>query len=70
MTATIALGRAIFVDVAADGMRGYIANSAVNDVSVVDLAARKVSLRFRREGPGLAKVSPDGKTVVVSNRGR
>ena len=59
-----------FIDVSADGKRGYVANSKSANVSVLDLD-RRVVLGNVRVGasPGLAQVSPDGSTIVVSNRG-
>ena len=48
----------------------YIANSASANVSVIDLEKRMVIGSVRvGSSPGLARVSPDGSTVVVSNRG-
>ena len=50
-------------------MRAYVANSGSANVSVIDIAKRAVIATIRVGGaPGLARVSPDGKLVVVSNR--
>jgi YVTN family beta-propeller protein len=58
-----------FIDVDASGDWGYVANSGSNTVSVLDLRARRqAAVVGAGEGPGLARVSPDGKTLVVSNR--
>jgi YVTN family beta-propeller protein len=46
-----------------------VANSGSANVSVIDLDRRAVAATLRVGGnPGLARVSPDGSTVVVSNR--
>ena len=59
-----------FIDVSADGTRGYVANSGSANVSVLDLQTRRVLATVGVGGaPGVARVSPDGTTVVVSNRG-
>ena len=59
-----------FIDVSEDGKRGYVANSESANVSVIDLDKRLVLGNIRVGiSPGLARVSPDGETVVVSNRG-
>jgi YVTN family beta-propeller protein len=48
-----------------------VANSASNNVSVIDLGTRKVAASIGVGiAPGMARVTPDGKTVVVSNRGQ
>jgi YVTN family beta-propeller protein len=58
-----------FLDVDAAGDFAYVANAGSNSVSVVDLAARReVAVAGTGEGPGLARISPDGKSLVVSNR--
>ena len=46
-----------------------MANSRSNNVSVLDLEKRAVIGNVRVGFAGTGKVSPDGKTVVVSNRG-
>ncbi len=47
----------------------YVANSGSANVSVIDLDKRIVLGNVRvGSAPGLARVSPDGETVVVSNR--
>ena len=51
------------------GARAYVANAASNNVSVIDLAARKeIAVVGAGEGPGLARISPDGESLVISNR--
>lgn len=51
------------------GQRGYVANAGANTVSVVDLVHRReLSTVGTGEEPGLARISPDGRTLVVSNR--
>jgi len=58
-----------FIDVDAAGDLGYVANSGSNSVSVIDLKARReIGTAGTGEGPGLARISPDGKSVVVTNR--
>ena len=53
-----------------DGKRAYVANSGSANVSIIDLEKRMVIGNVRvGSAPGLARVSPDGSTVVVSNRG-
>ena len=54
----------------ADGTRAYVANSGSNNVSVIDLKLRRVIATIGvGEGPGVAAIlSPDGNTLVVSNR--
>src|SRR6185503_6473967 len=51
------------------GTRAYVANSGSNNVSVVDLDKRhEIRTIGVGEGPGLARMSPDGNTLVVTNR--
>jgi YVTN family beta-propeller protein len=58
-----------FIDVSADGHRGYVANSGSNNVSVLDLDTRKpIATIGVGEAPGLARISPDNQTLVVTNR--
>jgi YVTN family beta-propeller protein len=62
-------GHPYFIDVAEDGKRGYVANSGSANVSVIDLEKRLVIGNVRvGSAPGLARVSSDGSTVVVTNR--
>jgi YVTN family beta-propeller protein len=57
------------IDVDAEGERAYVANSRSNNVSVLDLGLRReIGVIGAGEGPGMARVSHDGKTVVISNR--
>jgi YVTN family beta-propeller protein len=58
-----------FIDVNAAGDLAYVANSGSNSVSVLDLKARReVGIAGTGEGPGLARISPDGKSLLVTNR--
>jgi len=58
-----------FIDVDAEGSLGYVANSGSNSVSVIDLKSkREIGVAGTGEGPGLARISPDGKSLVVTNR--
>jgi len=59
-----------FIDVDAAGGRAYVANSGSNTVSVIDLDQRReVGVVGTGEQPGLARISPDMRTLVVTNRG-
>ena len=60
-----------FIDVSQDGKRAYVANSESANVSRASIWKSELVLGNIRVGasPGLARVSPDGATVVVSNRG-
>jgi YVTN family beta-propeller protein len=58
-----------FLDVDVQGDLAYLANSGSNSVSVVDLKARReIAVAGVGEGPGLARISPDGKSLLVTNR--
>ena len=58
-----------FIDVDAEGNRAYVANSRSNNVSVLDLALRReIGVIGAGEGPGMARVANDGKTLVITNR--
>lgn len=58
-----------FIDVDASAALAYVANSGSNSVSVIDLKNRReIEVAGAGEGPGLARISPDGKTLVVTNR--
>ena len=58
-----------FIDVSQDGHRGYVANSGSNNVSVLDLDQRKeIAVIGTGEAPGVARISPDNQTLVVTNR--
>src|SRR5215813_9503442 len=58
-----------FIDIDAQGERAYVANSGSNNVSVIDLAARReIAVIGAGEAPGMARISPDGMSLVVSNR--
>jgi YVTN family beta-propeller protein len=59
-----------FIDVDAAGHRAYVANSGSNTVSVIDLDSRReIGVVGTGEQPGLARISPDMRTLVVTNRG-
>jgi len=61
--------RPFFINIDAEGRRGYVANSGSNNVSVIDLEKRReVGVIGVGEAPGLAKISPDGASLVVTNR--
>ena len=57
------------IDVDASGHRAYVANSGSNSVSVIDLNARReIAVAGTGEQPGLARISTDMRTLVVTNR--
>jgi YVTN family beta-propeller protein len=59
-----------FIDVDAAGHRAYVANSGSNTVSVLDLDSRReIGVVGTGEQPGLARISPDMRSLVVTNRG-
>ena len=70
VTATVPLhARPYQISADSKGRRGYVANAGSNTVSVIDLVNhREVTSVGTGEEPGLAKISPDGRTLVVSNR--
>src|ERR1019366_10270066 len=52
------------------GHFAYVANSGSNSVSVIDLDGRReIGVVGTGEQPGLARISPDMRTLVVTNRG-
>jgi YVTN family beta-propeller protein len=58
-----------FVDVDPGGDIAYVANSGSNSVSILDLKARReIEVIGTGEGPGLARIAPDGKSLIVTNR--
>jgi len=58
------------IDVDQAGHRAYVANSGSNTVSVLDLDRRReVAVAGTGEHPGLARISPDMRSLVVTNRG-
>jgi YVTN family beta-propeller protein len=58
-----------FIDVDAAGHRAYVANSGSNTVSVIDLDRRReIGVVGTGEQPGLARISPDMRSLVVTNR--
>jgi YVTN family beta-propeller protein len=61
--------RPYFIDVDSEGRRGYVANSGSNTVSVLDLDQRReIGVIGVGEAPGLARISPDRKSLAVTNR--
>jgi len=59
-----------FIDVDAAGKRGYVANAGSNNVSVIDLKKRReIEVIGAGEQPGLARIAPDMRSLVVTNRG-
>jgi YVTN family beta-propeller protein len=70
VAATIAVGRRPYsIDVDPSGDLAYVANSGSDTVSVLDLKARRAVAEIKAgAGPGLARVSANGKTLLVSNR--
>ena len=53
------------------GNLAYVANSGSNTISVLDLKARReIAVIGAGEEPVAARISPDGKTLVVANRAR
>jgi YVTN family beta-propeller protein len=70
VAATIALHRrpvAIAVDAA--GEWAYVANSGSNTVSVIDLKNRREATQIGTgEEPDFARLTPDGKTLIIANR--
>jgi YVTN family beta-propeller protein len=53
-----------------DGKRGYVANAGSNNVSVIDLKKRReIAVVGAGEQPGLARIAPDMRSLVVTNRG-
>ncbi len=58
-----------FISVDAAGRRAYVANSGSNTVSVVDLDLRReIAVAGTGEAPGLARIAPDMRSLVVTNR--
>jgi YVTN family beta-propeller protein len=70
VVATIPLHRLpYFIDVDVAGHRAYVANSGSNTVSVIDLDRRReIAVAGTGEQPGLARISADMRTLVVTNR--
>jgi YVTN family beta-propeller protein len=57
------------VSIDLSGDQAYVANSASNTVSVLDLKARReIAVIGTGEQPLAARISPDGKSLVVANR--
>ena len=51
------------------GHRAYVANSGSNNVSILDLDRRReIAVVGTGEAPGLARISPDMRSLVVTNR--
>jgi YVTN family beta-propeller protein len=58
-----------FISVDALGRRAYVANSGSNTVSVLDLNHRReIAIAGTGERPGLARITPDMRSLVVTNR--
>jgi YVTN family beta-propeller protein len=58
-----------FIAVDAAGHRAYVANSGSNTVSIIDLDRRReIGVVGTGEQPGLARISPDMRSLVVTNR--
>jgi YVTN family beta-propeller protein len=58
-----------FIEVSSDGKRAYVPNSGSNTVSVIDLDKRReIAVAATGEGPGVARVTGDNRTLIVSNR--
>jgi YVTN family beta-propeller protein len=58
-----------FIDVDAAGHRAYVANSGSNTVSILDLDQRReIGVVGTGEQPGLARISLDMRSLVVTNR--
>jgi YVTN family beta-propeller protein len=70
VVATIPVHRQPYlIDVDAAGHRAYVANSGSNSVSVIDLDQRReIGVAGTGEQPGLARISPDMRSLVVTNR--
>jgi YVTN family beta-propeller protein len=70
VVATIPVHKQPFlIDVDAAGHRAYVANSGSNTVSVLDLDQRhEIGVVGTGEQPGLARISPDMRSLVVTNR--
>src|SRR5580698_3418269 len=57
------------IDFSPDGNRAYVAASGANTVIAIDTATRQVIAQGRAgHRPWIARATPDGKLVVVSNR--
>ena len=72
VAATIPVHRQpVSIDLDPAGDLAYVANSGSNTVSVLDLKARReIAVIGTGEEPVAARISPDGKTLVVANRAR
>ena len=74
VAATLAVGHTpYFLTVDPAGQRGYVANAGSGTVTVLDLEHRRVLATVAAgpgatAGTGLAQISPDNRTLVVSNR--
>lgn len=71
VVATIGVGRRpYFISVDAAGQRAYVANSESHTVSVLDLNGRReIATVYAGDQPGLARITPDSRTLVVTDRG-
>ncbi len=70
VAATIPVGRQpVAIDLDPEGALAYVANSGSNNISVLDLQARReVAQIGAGEEPDSVRISRDGKTLVVANR--
>jgi YVTN family beta-propeller protein len=70
VAATIQVHRApVSIDINPAGTLAYVANSASNTISVLDLKARReIAAIGTGEEPVAVRLSPDGKTLAVANR--
>ncbi len=70
LAATIPVRRQpYFVSISSDGKRAYVANSGSNNISVIDLDRRReIAVVGAGEQPGLAVISPDSHSLLVTNR--
>ncbi len=70
VAATIPVHRLPYaISVDALGRRAYVANSGSNTVSVIDLDRRReIAVAGTGEQPGLARIAPDMRSLVVTNR--
>ncbi len=59
-----------FIAVEPSGHRAFVANSGSNTVSVLELERRReIAVAGTGEQPGLARISSDARSLVVTNRG-
>jgi YVTN family beta-propeller protein len=70
IAATIPVRRLpVSIDLDPTGNLAYVANSGSNNISVIDLRARReIAAIGAGDGPAAARISPDGKALIVANR--